>query len=100
MMSRRLLPSSLEKAGDVGGLRVTWPYHPQPGARGSRRTSRGKRREPPGRRASYVFQLEAFRDAVHGGVRPVTGPREAIPQLTTIDRLYTAAGMSPRRDVP
>ena len=100
MSPRRLLTSSLEIRGDAGRLRVTAPYAPQYGARISLHTSRGRRGERADRRPSYIFQLEAFRDAVRGGVRPLTGPREAVAQLTAIDHLYTAAGMAPRPSAP
>jgi predicted dehydrogenase len=99
IMSRRLLASRLDIRGDAGRLRVTWPYHPQSGARMWIRTSRGKRSVSVNRRSSYVFQLEAFREAVESGAPPRTGAHEAVAQLTAIDRLYAAAGMQPRRDI-
>lgn len=98
IMSHRLLASSLEICGDAGELRVTWPYHPQSGARISVRTSEGTRKTGVSRRSSYLYQLEAFRDAIRSGATPSTSPREAVAQLTAIDRLYAAAGMQARRD--
>jgi len=96
IMSRRLLASRLEIRGAAGSLRVTWPYHPQSGARLLLRTAGRTHVVPIERRSSYLYQLEAFRDAVRTRTEPRTGAREAVAQMSAIDRLYEAAGMRPR----
>nr|AGU09702.1 Oxidoreductase family, NAD-binding Rossmann fold [uncultured organism] len=98
ILSRRLLTSSLVIRGEAGAVTVSWPYHPQSGARLTVQTRTGASTRLVDRRSSYLFQLEAFRDCVQTGTAPRTGPREAVAQLTTIDDLYTAAGLRPRPD--
>jgi predicted dehydrogenase len=95
--SRRLFASVLAVHGSEGRLRVSSPYHPQMGSvvrvdRGGIRT-----REGTTRRATYDYQLEAFRDAVRGHAPVLTGAPEAVAQMRVIDELYTAAGLEPRR---
>lgn len=95
--SRRLLASYLEVTGHDGSLRVSWPCHPQSGAKLLLRRGDQRRLERADRRPSYSFQLEAFRDAIRKGAPPITGASEAVKQLQVIDDLYLAAGMPPRR---
>lgn len=97
--SRQLLFSRLEITGDRGSLRATWPYHPQSGSRMTVQSGTKRRHERPKPRASYLYQLEAFRDAIADGAPCITGPSEAVAQLQTIDALYDAADMAPRPSV-
>lgn len=87
IMSRRLLASRLEIRGAAGTLSVTWPYHPQSGAEMLLRTSGGMRVLPIDRRSSYMYQLESFRDSVQTGLEPRTGVRQAVTQMSVIDRV-------------
>jgi len=95
--SRRLITSSLDVRGTDGRLRVSWPYHPQLGSVVRIERSGVRTREHVSRRATYDYQLEAFRDAVHGEVPVLTGAPEAVAQMRVIDALYSAAGLEPRR---
>lgn len=94
--SRQLLVSHLDVIGHRGSLRATWPGHPQSGTKVTVRTGDHRRVEHADRRASYTFQLEAFRDAIRDAAPPITGPREAVSQLQAVDDLYAAAGMTSR----
>jgi predicted dehydrogenase len=49
-----------------------------------------------GRRSSYVYQLEAFANAVRGGDPVLTGPDDAVASAELIDAAYLAAGFEPR----
>jgi predicted dehydrogenase len=96
--SRRVFSMGLEVTGTAGVMRVGTPYHPQQGGVIRIRTDNGRRVERPDRRSSYVFQLEAFRDAVESGAPAPTGPFEAIAHQGAIDRIYRAAGLPVRPD--
>ncbi len=54
-------------------------------------------REKADKHASYAFQLEAFRDAVVAGGPNLTDSAAAVETMQTIDDIYRAAGMEPRR---
>ncbi|HXW79839.1 MAG TPA: hypothetical protein VEJ84_10085, partial [Acidimicrobiales bacterium] len=42
---------------------------------------------------SYRYQLEYFTQVVAGEVAPLTGGADSIGNMTTIDAIYTAAGL-------
>ncbi|TWX34132.1 Gfo/Idh/MocA family oxidoreductase [Frigoribacterium sp. ACAM 257] len=94
--SRTLLASRLEVTGDNGALTVSWPYHPQMGARLTVRAGGVRRVRPIKRRSSYIYQLEAFRDAILTGARPLTSAADSVAQIETIDALYFRAGLAAR----
>jgi predicted dehydrogenase len=48
------------------------------------------------RKATYAYQLEAFRDAVVEGKPFVTTTAEAVKTMKVMDAVYRAAGMEPR----
>jgi len=48
------------------------------------------------KKATYAYQLEAFRDAVVDGKPFVTTTAEAVKNMQVVDAVYRAAGMSPR----
>jgi predicted dehydrogenase len=97
MWSHHVLRLSATVRGDEGELRVLNPVAPQGYHRLSVR-SRGRRwTEHVTRRPTYEFQLEAFCDAVRGGNAPLTGPPDAVANMTLIDDVYRAAGLEPRR---
>ena len=79
---------------------MSWPYHPQVGSVVRIERSGCAHASTPSRRATYDYQLEAFRDAVHGEVAVLTGAPEAVAQMRVIDALYSAAGLELRRPLP
>jgi len=60
------------------------------------RTAAGTRSERTGLRATYDFQLEAFRDAVRGDGPVPTDAAAALTQMRALDAIYRAAGLDPR----
>ena len=55
-----------------------------------------RRREFVSRRPTYSYQLDAFADAVHGGVPVLTPPADSVANMMVIDAVYRAANMRPR----
>ena len=98
LWSTNLLASRLEVRGSKGRMRVGTPTHPQLGGKIRIEGIGGSRIERPDRRSTYDYQLEAFRDAVRGGVVQ-TGAREAITQLRAVDTIYKASGLPPRPSI-
>jgi predicted dehydrogenase len=49
------------------------------------------------KKATYEYQLEAFREAVVEGTPFVTTTAEAVKNMNVVDAVYRAAGMNPRR---
>ena len=99
MWSRRLLGSGVTITGSHGRARVTWPFHPQIGARIQIRSERSRTvRALPG--SSYVFQLTAFRDAITSGTPLASGPDQSIRMMRVLDDIYLAAGMPTRQPLP
>lgn len=82
--------------GDRGELVVTNPLAPQHGHRITHTLDGHSETETLSRRATYAYQLDAFLDAVEGGVTPITDARDATLQMRTLDRCYKAAGMKVR----
>jgi predicted dehydrogenase len=79
--------------GDRGELRL----HPlMPFQRFSVRSADGKRAENFPGRSTYAYQLDAFAAAVLRGEPVKTTPADAIENMTVIDAIYRAAGLSPR----
>jgi predicted dehydrogenase len=86
-----------EVRGSAGVMHVRSPFVPQMKGR-IRVDGPGLRlREKADRRASYAFQLEAFRDAVVAGGPNLTDSAAALETMQEIDDIYRAAGMEPRR---
>jgi predicted dehydrogenase len=85
---------TVKVVGDRGELRL----HPlAPFQRFSVRSSTGKRVENfPPRPTTYAHQLDAFAAAVLRGEPVKTTPEEAIENMTVIDAMYRAAGLSIR----
>ena len=96
LWSRRLIGASLQVTGTHGRMHVSWPYHPQLRGRIRVHGRHGSRVERVNRRSTYVYQLEAFRDALRGGAPVATDPAAAVTQMRTLDAIYQAAGMSAR----
>ncbi|WP_456284388.1 Gfo/Idh/MocA family protein [Microbacterium sp. JZ101] len=96
MWSARLFDMSLVVTGTHGRMRVTFPYHPQHGAR-ARVVANGERREEAAeRRSTYAFQAETFRDAVLDGAAISTGAEEAAAHQRLLARIAAAAGLEDR----
>jgi predicted dehydrogenase len=100
MWSRRLLHVGFHVVGDDGELRVFNPVGPNIYHRLSLRTGAGRSVEHLSRRPTYEFQLEAFCDAVGGGVPPITDVADAIANMEVIDAVYRHAGLEPRSPTP
>jgi predicted dehydrogenase len=49
------------------------------------------------KKATYTYQLEAFRDAVVRGAPTLTPPSDSIANMRAIDAVYDAAGLPRRR---
>ncbi len=97
MWSRTPLSIGAVVRGSRATLRVRMPFTPHILGR-IRVDGPGVRvREIADRRTSYSFQLEAFRDAVTAGGPTITNPAAAVETMRTIDDIYRAAGMEPRR---
>ena len=79
--------------GDRGELRLN-PL--MPFQRFSVRSTNGKRVENFPGRSTYAGQLDAFAAAVLRGEPVKTTPEEAIENMTVIDAIYRAAGLSRR----
>lgn len=93
-----LEPSEMDRHvvinGSKGSLRVDNPMSPQSGHRLTVEYADGRRRDETFTiRSTYVFQLEAFRDAVENAQQPLTGGDDAIANMATIDSLYRSAGL-------
>jgi predicted dehydrogenase len=86
----------VEIVGDAGRLRVSWPYHPQSGARITIAGASGRRRQAVDRTPSYSLQLAAFRDAIRGDALNRTDAAAAVAQLRTLEAIQRRAGMRPR----
>jgi predicted dehydrogenase len=79
--------------GDRGELRLN-PL--MPFQRFSVQSTDGKRVEKFPARSTYAYQLDAFAAAVLRGEPVKTTPEEAIENMTVIDAIYRAAGLSLR----
>lgn len=80
--------------GSKGRLRVRSPFHPQLFGRLCVDAPGVRLREPADRKSSYVYQLEAFRDAIQQGGQGNLD--QAVATMRAIDQTYRAAGMEPR----
>ena len=88
--------ASLTVEGTDGKLVVTNPLAPQLGNELVITTQHGIRRSKAPRTLTYDYQLEAFVDAVvHGSAVP-TGGADSVAMMTLVDRIYEAAGLTPR----
>jgi predicted dehydrogenase len=97
MWAAPLLRIAAEVRGSAGTMRVHMPFAPQILGRIAVDGPGVRLRERADRRSSYSFQLEAFRDAVVAGDDNLTDIDAAVETMQTIDDVYRAAGMNPRR---
>jgi predicted dehydrogenase len=98
LWSSTLLKVSVRVVGTEGELRVFNPTGPQLGYRMSVRRGGAKERirVDGARKATYAYQLEAFRDAIADGRAPLTPPAEAVANMRVVDAVYRAAGLPVR----
>lgn len=97
LWSSSLFRASANVIGDRGQLRYLSPAAPHVLPRLSIRTTEGKRVERFPRRTAYAYQLDAFAGAVLRGEPVKTTPQGAIENMTVIDAIYRAAGLSLRQ---
>jgi len=95
LWSSTLLKVSVKVTGRDGELQVFNPTGPQFGYRMSVRThgTKARIRVEGAKRATYSYQLEAFRDAVRDGAPVLTPPADSIANMRVIDAVYRAAGL-------
>jgi len=93
LWSSDLVRASVRVVGERGRLRILSPAAPHLYPRLGVRTADGRRVERFSRRASYVYQLEAFAEAVRRGAPVRTSPEQAVENMTVIDAIYRAAGL-------
>jgi predicted dehydrogenase len=96
MWSWKLLNISCGVVGSKGEMSVFNPVAPQAYHRLTVKTDKGKRSENLGNRPTYLYQLEAFTDAVLRGKPVLTSAEDGIVNMRIIDDIYRAAGMQPR----
>lgn len=97
LWSRKLGKIAARVKLDDGEIRVLNPVVPQFFHSMKWRKAGGswvKERFP--RKATYAYQLEAFRDAVLEGKPFPTTTAEAVKNMQVVDAVYRAAGLSPR----
>jgi predicted dehydrogenase len=97
MWSWKLLNISCDVVGTKGEMRVFNPVAPQFYHRLTVKTGSAKRTENLGNRPTYLYQLEAFTDAVQRGKPVLTSAEDGIVNMRIIDDIYRAAGMPVRR---
>ncbi|GAA4256759.1 Gfo/Idh/MocA family protein [Dactylosporangium darangshiense] len=97
MWSRRLLSLSARYVGSEGSLKIFNYLMPSAFHRLTiTRAGRTTHERVPGA-ATYVHQLRAFAAAVAGDASAnLTPPADSIANMTVIDAVYRAAGLSPR----
>jgi predicted dehydrogenase len=96
MWSSSLIRISARVVGSSGSLSVLNPVMPSLFHRMVVRSSGGRRSERFPRRASYSYQLDAFAGAVLRGGPVLTSAGDAVENMSVIDGIYRAAGLSVR----
>ena len=86
---------ALTVTGTDGRLHVNNPLVPQNGHSIELTTADGTRTEQADMRASYRYQLDAFKDAVWNGAPLATDAEDAVQQMAFIDAAFRAAGRVP-----
>jgi predicted dehydrogenase len=97
MWSRRIAKIAAAVILEGGEIRALNPVVPQL-FHGLKWRKNGGRwtKEKFGKKPTYEYQLEAFRDAVLARKPFPTTTRDAVKNMRVIDAVYRAAGMSPR----
>jgi predicted dehydrogenase len=96
LWSVRLVTLSARVSGTDGELRVLNPTGPQLFNRLTVRAKSRTTRERVRGDASYVYQLQAFADAVRDGEPVLTGPEDSVANMAVIDDVYRKAGLPVR----
>ncbi len=99
LWSSTLLKLGVLVVGEEGEMRVFNPTGPHMYHRLTvwRRGGRRRERVEGAKKATYTYQLEAFRDAVAGDrSRNLTPPADSVATMRVVDAVYDAAGL-PRR---
>ena len=99
MVSGTWYTSWVQVVGDKGAMLADNPLVPQNGNRIEIATAAGTTVETFERTPTYVFQLEAFAQAVAGGAPMPTDADDGVISMRVIDAVYRAAGLSPRGEV-
>ena len=86
---------ALTVTGTDGRLHIDNPLVPQNGHSIELTTADGTRTEQADMRASYRYQLDAFKDAVWNGAPLATDAEDAVQQMAFIDAAFRAAGRVP-----
>jgi predicted dehydrogenase len=97
LWSSDLFRASAKLVGDRGELRVLSPAAPHLFHRLSVRSADSKRVERFPARSSFAYQLDAFAAAVLRGEPVKTTPEDAVENMTVIDAIYSAAGLTLRK---
>ncbi len=100
MVSGVPVAASLRVEGERGTLHVTNPLAPQMGNDLHVVTAAGERHETAPFTTTYSHQLMAFVDAVERGIPVPTGGADSVTMMSTVDEIYTAAGLGPRPSWP
>jgi predicted dehydrogenase len=96
MWSGSVLRLHAKVIGESGSMTVFNPVSPQHFNLISTRVGGRTRRERVRGRATYDYQLEAFAAAIRDGSPIMTGPDDAIANMTVLDAIYRAASLEPR----
>jgi predicted dehydrogenase len=96
LWSSSLLRMSARVWGDAGRLVLINPLSPHVWHRLAVFADGYRRVEHFPRRATYDYQLEAFRAAVADGTPTLTPPADSVANMRVIDAVYRAAGLRPR----
>ena len=100
MVSGVPFAASLRVEGERGTLHVTNPLAPQMGNDLHVVTTAGERHETAPDTSTYSHQLAAFVGAVQRGIPVPTGGADSVAMMSTVDAIYTAAGLGPRPSWP
>lgn len=96
MWSARVLDISASIRGQEGEIKVFNPQMPQLYNLVTVKDRSGTHRMRVRGRATYSYQLEAFRDAVMNATAVATPPADSLANMRVIDAIYLAAGLSAR----
>ena len=97
MWSSSILRMSVRVEGEKGRMHVVNPVVPQVFNLLTLKTAPGTQRHRVKGPSTYSCQLRAFAGAVLRGEAILTPPADSIANMRTIDEIYRAAGMEPRR---
>ena len=97
MWASPLFRTHLRVTGTRGVMTVINPLAPQLFNLIIVRRGRRARWERVRGRSTYEYQLEAFVAAIRHGGPVLTGLRDSVGNMRTIDAIYQAAGLDPRR---